>query len=385
MLLLGLALASPVDHARAALATQRPHTLVFDKESTGEVALEVTYTGPREASAVAHSPDGTYSVSVDATHMRLRLDDGRCASIDARAAFLAAHHAALELAVVDGPPGSQLVYRIKPDKTVDLSTSFQRRPDPPLFSWIEDLGREDVQLSTDDERFVATSPSSTWTVRRDTGHLARMTAGDDALVLHHVRYAEPPATAELPRAVDVCPETTSAEVAQAVGSQLHVYAGLHSLAALATAWPTLAADRREEARTRQVTWWRTYFATTLPAWGAAMAQAGWQEGVVAQMGDSAAFAAFRDQLPDDQQADAVQHWKRAWFDRLGQDLLGQYVGEVHAELLVALEQAGAPLTDEIVAQMVSAPMERAALAEAEGVLQQLLVPVVEAGGATLTP
>ena len=117
MLLLGLALASPVDHARAALATQRPHTLVFDKESTGEVALEVTYTGPREASAVAHSPDGTYSVSVDATHMRLRLDDGSCASLDARTLFAEARRAALDPSTE--PPGSQLIYRVQPDGTLD--------------------------------------------------------------------------------------------------------------------------------------------------------------------------------------------------------------------------------------------------------------------------
>jgi len=376
MLLLGLALASPVDHARAALATQRPHTLVFDKESTGEVALEVTYTGPREASAVAHSPDGTYSVSVDATHMRLRLDDGSCASLDARTLFAEARRAALDPSTE--PPGSQLIYRVQPDGSIDLSTSFQRDPDPPVFSWIADL----TDAETTETHWVGRSDTSEWRVARETGHLTRMAVGDDALVLDHVRLEVAPMKAKprLLRAREVCETPNAPALQRMVGAQLRLVASVDPLLQLSARWSELDPAARADAGDRQQRWWRGFFADDLPGWATSLEGGDWREQVVADMAAPAAFASFRNQLPPEARSDALQHYKQAWFARVGQQLVGGHVADIWGAFV---GHVPAPGLDPAMAAVLQAALHDAALTEAEPLLQGTLVPVVEAGGEAL--
>jgi len=380
--IVALALASPVQEAREALAAQRPHTLVYKKVSTDEPVLEVTYNGPREASATAFSPEGEFRVSVDATHMRLRLADGSCASFDARALFLEASTAALDLDDRPGPPGSQLIYRATPEGSIDLSTSFQRNPDPSLFSWIADLDSDGVQVAAEEKAWRARSDISEWTVDRTTGHLTHMTIGDDAVKLHAVRQA-PESTQPLPRAVEVCPTPTEPALQRMFVGQMRLFACLDPLAALAKAWTALDDAAKADVLARQRTWWRAFFADDLPGWISSLEGGTWRERIVMDMADPVAFRAFRDQLPPAEQPQAVAHWKQAWFGRVGQDLLGGHAQEVRQVVLDRLVQAGTPLAPALVDPVLSQPMFEAALAEAEPLLQAPLVPVVEAGGAKL--
>lgn len=383
--LLALALATPVDDAHAAFAAQRPHTAVYKKVSTDQPVLEITHNGPREASAKAFSPDGTFEVSVDASHMRIRLADGSCASIDARALFAAAGAAALDLDAPPGPPGSQLIYRAKPDGSIDLSTAFERNPDPPLVSWIADMGREGVEVTPEDGVWRARSSVSEWTVDRETGRLVHMTIGDDAVQLDTVRLEVEPMKGKprLPRAVDVCPAPTAPALQRMVVSQMRLYACIDPLGALAKAWPGLDGAARADALDRQRRWWRAFFADDLPGWVASLEGGSWREQVVADMSDPVAFSAFREQLPPAEQEQAMAHWKQAWFSRVGRDLLGGHAREVHEVLLGHLVEAGGPVDPTRVDELLGQPMLEAAQVEAEPLLQGILVPVVEAGGAKL--
>ena len=379
MLLLSIALAGPVEEATAALHAQPPHRAHYRKVSTGNPVLEVTYNSPREGTLKAISPEGIFQVSVDATHMRLALDE-RCASIDARALFTEARQAALDLNPPEGPPGGQLLYRVKPDQNIDVSTSFMPASNPPLFSWLDDLGRGDVTVATDDQGWTATAPTGSWTVRRSDGRLVRMTVGEDALELVPSGADE---SAALAPASAVCPATNDDGLRQSLEGQMRLYSALNPLSSLVSAWGSLPAERRGEATTRQTTWWRATYQVLLPVWAEQLRGGPWTPALVADMSDPAAYGTFHGQLPEEQRAHGVALWKQHWFERVGQEMLSGFVGDLHGQVLGGLREAGAPVTEANVEAIVSGPMRQAALAEAEATLQSVLVPVVEEGGRRL--
>lgn len=375
-----LALGAPVQEATRALMALGPHTAHYDKVSTGEPVLEVTVRGPREAIARAYTPEGTVEVAVDATHMRLRLDATTCASIDARTLFTQASAAAGGHHRRQGPPGSQLIYRVRPDGSLDLSTAFETDPDPPVLSWIADLERDGVQVTTDEDGWVATSSTSTWKIARETGLLTRMTVEDDALQLRTVQKAgnEP-----LPTAKSVCPSTTALPLGRSLASQLRVYASIEPLAAVAAAWPDLEQAARGKVVGLQHTWWKQFFAEDMPGWIASLEQGDWKQRMVADMADVGAFRTFEAQVPAAEKDRAVEHWKQAWFARVGRDLVTGHVREVQQVLLQGLAEQGTKLPPEVFEPLLAAPLLDAGLRVAEPLLREPLVPVVEAGGEAL--
>ncbi len=387
--ILAPALAGPSQQAATQLLAQGPHTAVYHKASTDEPVLEVTVNGPREGTARAFSPDGEFVVSVDATHMRLRVAADACASIDARALFDEAAATAAGHFQAPGPPASSLIYRVLPDGTVDLSAAFRRADDPPLLSWHADLEAQGVSISEAEGVWTARSSTSTWTVNQGDGRMARMTVGDDALVLDRIRTGPETsavpgkpmkAPATLPRAIDVCPSSTAPELEPSLRTQLRLYAWLEPFQALVVAWADLPAAEREAVVGRQEAWWRRFFAEELPGWSESLRGGPWTRQVVADMADPIAFAAFRDQLAEADRPQAMELWKRTWFGQVGQDMVIGHAAEVQRAVFEPMN----PLPDAAVVEpLLTRPLVAAAMAEAEAPLQAVLVPVVEEGAAAL--
>lgn len=105
--------ATPAEEADARLDAFGPHVAYYDKQSTGKPALEIHYTSPTEVLARALSPEGTFEMSVDASHAWLRVDAETCAGFEARAVI--AEVVALGGYADPETPKPRLTYRATPE------------------------------------------------------------------------------------------------------------------------------------------------------------------------------------------------------------------------------------------------------------------------------
>jgi hypothetical protein len=375
--LLSLAFASPADDARAAFAEMPPHTAYYDKRSTGKPVLEVAVAGPREGIVRAFSPEGTFVIAVDEAAIYTRLGPEQCARIDARTIFQQARFAALADGEDSGPPGSQLIYRITQDRSVEMASSFTHDGDPPLFSWHGDLDDSDVTVEVLKKKgWLARSPTSSWRLDRE-GRLVEMTVGDDALVFKTVAEGEPE------RARSVCPETTDAALGSQLTAQLRLVAAIPLQIELAESWSTLPEERRALAKQRQTDWWRLYFEDELPAWIAGLQGGDWQQVLLEGLADAERYAAFVEELPEDERDTAIQRWQQLWFAEFGSQMVQAHAEDVRASLMEPLQEFDADWSPDVQQELLVGPLENALRAEAERPLQALLGPVLTAGVADL--
>lgn len=356
-----------------------PHIAYYDKVSTGEPVLEVHYRGEREATARALSPSGVFMVSVDSTHVRLRLDEATCARVPARTLLEETGALAMTSGAALHTPTPRLTYRAAADGSIDLQTAFLGVPSPVLLSWHADLDDPTVAVTETRTSWTARSANSTWSVARKTGVLERLTVGDDALELDRVergKKVQPMAAAE------VCPASTSEALERSLATQVRIHAFPDAFASLAGRWNELDEAQRTEALRLHQAWWQQFFTDELPAWGEGLVDAPWRAQLLADLTDLDAFDRFVASLAPEERSQGVQRWKGLWFGRLGQQMLGAHLHAIVGSIGEALgpDQLPEPKVNQV---LLLEPIEAALLSRAEEQVQRLLVPTLEEGGATL--
>lgn len=75
---------TPAAEAHARAEAFGPYVATYNKASTQERSLEIHFRGTGDAAVRATHQDGVLTVSVDRTHVRIRLDETTCAEVEAR-------------------------------------------------------------------------------------------------------------------------------------------------------------------------------------------------------------------------------------------------------------------------------------------------------------
>ena len=376
--------ASPTRAAADRLAAFGGSTAHYVKETTGEPAMDVTYRAPDDATVQVFSPDGVFTMSVNAHHLHLRVKDA-CARLEVLPLLQSAEAAGMGHFRPEGTPAPRLSYRIT-DGQVNLSAEVVYAAEPALFSWLSDLSAPGTEVQAVDGVWRATAGGASWEVSQDSGLLVRLAAGDKAIRLSSVTRAPKPGKAKntLPYAAEVCPTSTDKALAYQLESQLRLQLYQGVLETLLAAWAGMDADRRQEAAQQQEVFWRALLAVELSLWAEGLGQGSWSAQVIEAMADPAAFNAFLLELPLAERGAAIQHWEQAWFAQVGQDLVRAHAQDLEAAVFGGLAAQGVSVQDPaVLSVLVSQPLLAAALAEAEGPLQAVLVPVIQAGSAAL--
>jgi hypothetical protein len=300
-----------------------------------------------------------------------------CANVDLTSIY--ARASALAMGLDTDTYQSRLIYRTTDQENIDLSAAFVVRDSPLLFSWHADLEAEGVVLSENKTAWTATLEDSTWSVNKKTGVLQRLSVGTDALVLDNVVRGK---KATPMHASETCPTTTSAAAERGLTDQFRLYSLLPPYSALVEGWNDLEPAKRAEALAGLQAWWTTYFADELPAWLEGL-DPSWKVDFTQRLSDPATFAAFRDELPADAQAGALEAWKSYGYRQLTQGMMEEHFVEVATQLTEILNEEEAFDDGDLRPILLLGPLQAALQATAGPVLDPPVRRVVEAAGASL--
>lgn len=179
------------------------------------------------------------------------------------------------------------------------------------------------------------------------------------------KKAEPAAAAE------VCVASTEPALERQIATQLRIAAFPDAFSDVSAAWATMDEGERADEGERHQAWWEAFFADELPAWERGLSGGAWSDRLLADLTDRPAFEAFSNELSTEQRPHAIELWQRAWFDKIGLEMLSSHLREI-AGMLTHGSDAPLERHPDPERILLFEVMERALLASGEHAIRRLV-------------